>query len=414
MHARAFRYLCRLCTDTFQALLLPAWLLCSGFVAVVVYSVEGGLDDRHLWDVRFERFEELALVRLQQYNFLTFLTVTQLAWIGSFLFLVGNCLLKLSILLFYRRIQKDSYDRRWMIAVWTATAFTIAYSLAFLFALIFSCTPVQAYWKTFDFTWARQYHCRDTLSINILVGVFSVISDIYAVLLPCLMLRKLKISRRKKIGLNAVFALGLLVVAAGCGRIFAFHHFSTSYDSSWKGFEVYVWSVAEYDLGIICACLPSLRVFIKRWLNKYHSTYNSQSKQSGSGPSWTQKHRERNNSDTELTSLEPPPAVAQRIETTVAVSSDSPDAQPVTLERCPTCSKFRPKRLVERPSRITSLEDYEQLSTYEQQEARRSPMMSWTRARGGYGPGGDLPPRMRGSQLAAAVRGEPSTVWSNV
>ncbi|KAK3715171.1 hypothetical protein LTR37_007381 [Vermiconidia calcicola] len=63
--------------------------------------------------------------------------------------------------------------------------------------------------------------------------------------LPMLMLRHFDIDRRKKIALNAVFSLGLLVVAASAVRTYYLEKLGTATDLTWIGFDVFVWSQLE-------------------------------------------------------------------------------------------------------------------------------------------------------------------------
>lgn len=63
-------------------------------------------------------------------------------------------------------------------------------------------------------------------------------------------------------------------------------------DIFWAGFNLYVWSLVECHLGIICACLPSLRAFFRYYFGDparrtygTASSYNSRnSRQLGGGP----------------------------------------------------------------------------------------------------------------------------------
>ena len=102
--------------------------------------------------------------------------------------------------------------------------------------------------------------------LNPLSGVVSVVSDFYSVILPMGMLRHFETDRRKKIALNAIFSLGLLVVGAGAARTYYLSKLGTHYDITWIGFDVFIWSVLEVQLAIICACAPALRVLFREYL----------------------------------------------------------------------------------------------------------------------------------------------------
>lgn len=93
--------------------------------------------------------------------------------------------------------------------------FTIVFCIAFVLVLCLQCRPTEAYWRSLSFTYTKDFTCANTKILNPISGALSVISDFYSVVLPMAMTRHFDIDRRKKIALNAVFSLGLLVVAAG-------------------------------------------------------------------------------------------------------------------------------------------------------------------------------------------------------
>lgn len=117
------------------------------------------------------------------------------------------------------------------------------------------------------FNMNHDWSCADTRSLNPVSGVMSVVSDLYSVVLPMAMLRHFNISRRKKIALNAVFSLGLLVVAAGSVRTYYLTMLGDHHDITWLGFDIFIWADLEVQLAIICASAPALRVLFRRYLN---------------------------------------------------------------------------------------------------------------------------------------------------
>lgn len=74
---------------------------------------------------------------------------------------------------------------------------------------------------------------------------------------------------------------------------------SYHYDFTWVAFDVYFWTMLEFGLGIMCACAPSLRVFIKRYIGEPLSS--ARSGNGGSGLQWTGKRLERTESQSQLT-----------------------------------------------------------------------------------------------------------------
>ena len=111
--------------------------------------------------------------------------------------------------------------------------FTVVWTLGLVLALILNCEPTRAYWKAYDPSWTHKYHCVDTKWINPLTGILCMVSDIYAVALPWLLLRPLQMARRQKMQLNILFGLGLIVAVVSAGRIWVMVRFGTDYDLTW-------------------------------------------------------------------------------------------------------------------------------------------------------------------------------------
>lgn len=145
----------------------------------------------------------------------------------------GTGFVKISVLLFYRRIQSGAFNRPWLIAIYGAIAFTVVSTAVMAVLLVINCLPTEAYWMVYSFDWHKDYTCRRVVSINAVAGALSLLSDLYAVVLPCVMLSGLEISRKQKIGLNLVFLAGLSVVATGSVRTWAFFTYAKDPDVSW-------------------------------------------------------------------------------------------------------------------------------------------------------------------------------------
>ncbi|EME85077.1 uncharacterized protein MYCFIDRAFT_121253, partial [Pseudocercospora fijiensis CIRAD86] len=168
--------------------------------------------------------------------------------------------LKISVLLFYRRIVEHTSSKYWIWAVIAAICFTVAYSLAFILTLVFNCSPTEAYWKAFDPSYTHPHSCVNTTIVNLLAGIMAAISDLYSVVLPCMMTRHIQLPRPQKIALYVIFSLGLLVVACSGYQV------GHKGDVSTIIYYVFVWSEVELCLGLMCASLPSLRVLFREYL----------------------------------------------------------------------------------------------------------------------------------------------------
>ena len=201
--------------------MIPAWLTALGLSTCAILCTEKYGADRHVWDVIPTLFVPLS----------------HTGWTAEIIFLFATGCTKVSVLLFYRRLVEGTYSRTWKYATIAAIVFTIMYCVAFVLSLVFTCNPVEAWWMSYDFTYDREYTCSDTTIANPLSGALSVLSDLYTVVLPCLMLRHFDAPRRQKIALNIIFCLGLTVVAAGAVRTYYLTRLGYDFDGSWTQVE---------------------------------------------------------------------------------------------------------------------------------------------------------------------------------
>lgn len=130
------------------------------------------------------------------------------------IYLATSTFTKLSILTFYRRLTSSVLSRPLLITIWASIVFVAAFGPACILALIFTCSPVEAYWYRFTVSWLRthKYHCTDEVAYLVTVITISTIQDFIACLLPLFVVCKLRLPVRQKLGLAFVFLLGFAYV----------------------------------------------------------------------------------------------------------------------------------------------------------------------------------------------------------
>lgn len=191
-------------------------------------------------------------------------------WISQWCYLYATGAIKISVLLFYRRLSV-SFNRPFFWAVWAGIAYNIVTTLGFSIALLTICQPTAAYWLSFNLTWLAEHggnrHCIYEGIPLTLSGVFSVMGDLYAALLPSLLIYRLQMPARQKWIVTLLFAVGYAVVGLGVGRTIAlnrvvFH----DWDYTWVLWAGWMWSVSELWVGLIAASAPSLKPLCTRFI----------------------------------------------------------------------------------------------------------------------------------------------------
>lgn len=197
-------------------------------------------------------------------------------------FCVGSGLIKISILLFYRRLSDRAISNTFRWATWISIGFIAAYSIAFALIPIFMCKPIAAFWEQVDFvkvTTGYKYKCLNEGADVFTAGVISVVQDLLTAMLPTFLYWNLRVPFQQKVALFGIFAIGYGVVILGAMRAYAsWQIFFETYDVTWVAGNNWLWSMLELHIGAICANAPALKVFFKNVLKLDKITSRSRSR----------------------------------------------------------------------------------------------------------------------------------------
>lgn len=111
------------------------------------------------------------------------------------------CLVKISILLQFRRIFANSIMQR--ITAY-GVAFFSAWAVTLSFLLTLVCIPVAAFWDT-----SIQGRCLDNLTIWYVMASVNLVSDFSLFIMPLPVIQSLQLPRKQKYTLSIVFGFGL-------------------------------------------------------------------------------------------------------------------------------------------------------------------------------------------------------------
>ena len=230
------------------------------------------------------------------------MNVLKLSFSFEILYTVTTGLVKYSILLFYKRLFPQRSVR---ITLWTIGAIVLAWQVAGLLAFFFQCKTLHNAW---DFTTSGE--CIDISKLWIGNAITNIIMDLILVALPMPLIWNLQITKNQKVALSGVFLVGALlashvlshpecllirvqcsVSAASFVRL-ANLITVTPVDISCMSYllllatflsllvyliaavphlclllgnyvGVGIWSAVEPSIGLVSACLPSMRFLLK-------------------------------------------------------------------------------------------------------------------------------------------------------
>ncbi len=115
---------------------------------------------------------------------------------------VAVCLVKISVLLQYRRIFAGPVMQRLTLI---ALVFMTLWAVTLAFLLTLTCMPVAKFWDS-----SIEGRCLDNLTIWYIMASVNLITDFGIFSMPLPVIKKLQLPKRQKILLMGVFGLGFL------------------------------------------------------------------------------------------------------------------------------------------------------------------------------------------------------------
>ncbi|KAK8003631.1 Galactose oxidase- beta-propeller [Apiospora arundinis] len=193
------------------------------------------------------------------------LTPTQIEGFAKGFYAITICyfsevfLLKLSILFFYLRIFPSKGMKR---LLWATIVFDVLFGISFILVGIFQCTPISANWTAWKGT--GEGKCANQSAIAWANAAVSITMDLWMLAIPMSQLKSLNLHWKKKVGVGLMFFVGTFVTVISIVRLSSLIEFRGSSNLTWDYFGVCLYSTIEITIGIICACMPTLRMILVR------------------------------------------------------------------------------------------------------------------------------------------------------
>ncbi|KAK4191508.1 major facilitator superfamily domain-containing protein [Podospora australis] len=184
---------------------------------------------------------------------------------------------KSSVLVFYLRLAKNTQKILRMCS-WGLLIIVNLAGIILTFMNIFQCKPISAAWDIH----VKAISCIPLLTEFICSAPVNVTTDLAILALPIPVLTSMRLPPRQKMILVLTFSLGIFVTVVDVVRIYylqqAIAYVPTSASSnpmamfgqssgfSWNASLSLMWSAVEVNVGITCACIPTLKPLIIRIL----------------------------------------------------------------------------------------------------------------------------------------------------
>ncbi|KAF4458000.1 hypothetical protein F53441_154 [Fusarium austroafricanum] len=280
--------------------MILAWLFAFFLSFTICFGVHNGLG-RHDENIDPHR---LPALRRCEYVF-------------SILYNLALMATKTSILIFYLRLAKHT-QRVLRFASWLTLAIVNIAGVILTFLNVFQCRPTQAAWNV---DYDEHAKCIPLLTEFICSSPVNIVTDLAILALPIPVLTGMRLPSRQKTILVLTFTVGIFVTVVDVVRIYYLQQaitaptsttadpqsrFGGQTDFAWNASRSLMWSAVEVNVGMMCACVPTLKPLVLKLLPSMLYDPDGTRASTPKGP---------NDSDTpstgHRTSIQQPPPVAQ-------------------------------------------------------------------------------------------------------
>lgn len=185
---------------------------------------------------------------------------------------------KTSILIFYLRLAKNTQVVL-RYASWATLVVVNISGLVLTFMNIFQCSPIPAAWMSKS---GDNSSCIPLLTEFICAAPVNIVTDLAILALPIPVLTSMRLPSRQKTILVLTFTLGIFVTIVDVVRIYYLQRaisevptgsstdpnsrFGGQADFAWNASLSLMWSAVEVNVGMTCACVPTLKPLILKLL----------------------------------------------------------------------------------------------------------------------------------------------------
>ncbi|KAL6415701.1 integral membrane protein [Ilyonectria robusta] len=185
------------------------------------------------------------------------ITYTRVNFAGRPIYQLGISFFKIALLISYLRLLHGTDHRTYRAIVWFVIGAVFLSHLGCTLCLILACKPVSKSWNPLG-----EGTCLPAGPSFTAYSIVTIVSDVVVALLPLPLLAKLEVRLGKKIGLIAIFGLGLFTTICSVLRYLQIDRIQHGDGNSTM---LVLWGTIEFNVGNMVSSLPFLApIFVKK------------------------------------------------------------------------------------------------------------------------------------------------------
>ncbi|KAI8231591.1 hypothetical protein K4K56_002249 [Colletotrichum sp. SAR 10_98] len=200
------------------------------------------------------------IFKLHPYQITMFL---KLLFVLQLFYILDLAVIKASIICLYLRVFSI---RSFRTVLWCTQGFNFLLGFSYVLLSLVQCQPLNHYWNGWD--GRHPGKCADLNLIGLTHVGFNIGLDVWMLILPASQVYKLNLPLKKKLGVMAMFGVGVFLTIVSIIRIKSLLVFATSFNITAETLWGIIWSYVELCVGISVACMPAARQLAVKFFPK--------------------------------------------------------------------------------------------------------------------------------------------------
>lgn len=183
---------------------------------------------------------------------------------------------KTSILIFYLRLFTTT-QQVLRVATWIVLSIVNIGGIIMTFVNTFQCSPVAAAFTNYG----GLSDCQPMIVVFLCSAPMNIVTDLAILLLIVPVLTTMTLPQRQKLFLVFTYSLGIFVLVVDIVRVSYLvqtlvnrpfapagpqHSYNNTRNGSWNTSLSYMWSVVDVNISIVCACIPTLKPLVTKYM----------------------------------------------------------------------------------------------------------------------------------------------------
>ncbi|KAI8311438.1 Satratoxin biosynthesis SC1 cluster protein 4 [Colletotrichum sp. SAR11_240] len=187
----------------------------------------------------------------------------KLLFVLQLFYILDLAVIKASIICLYLRVFSI---RSFRTVLWCTQGFNFLLGFSYVLLSLVQCQPLNHYWNGWD--GRHPGKCADLNLIGLTHVGLNIGLDVWMLILPASQVYKLNLPLKKKLGVMAMFGVGVFLTIVSIIRIKSLLVFATSFNITAETLWGIIWSYVELCVGISVACMPAARQLAVKFFPK--------------------------------------------------------------------------------------------------------------------------------------------------